>query len=231
MDLSFLDTDSKMDQFVNQLFNFHVLVFNNDDFDLRVVTVERSDMLHDVMMEYFENIDKATSVVIQNGRTDDRIPFFKIVMEEYSPKTPINYKLETFFRRSGIIGVSSRCKIAMVVGLMSSDMDAIMVDIPLEYHTIPIPSLEGVDLTGTGESVKAHAGDYLMNIPGIPLPYELPQEIHWNIMKYLRRPEAEEINHRIGFVQSVLDSYDQFLERLGAYYDEHFANIFSTAPW
>lgn len=221
IDLSFLDDDIMMGQFVDSLFSFHVLVFKNDDVDMRVIEVDQPIQIGGVMKGVFNDVDTTTQVVMKNGREDERVPFFRVVMENYSVKTPVNYKLETFLRKSGILGIHARCTTAMVIGMHGNHLDAVLVDIPRDYHNIPIMNFDLIDLTASRDDIRKKANDYLMDLPGVPLPYQLPRDVHFHIMQYLRSPSAD-----------IFLDHMRVVEEHVAYWNRHFADIlFSPGPW
>ena len=220
-ELSFLDDDHHLLSYVNSLFSFYVLVFKNDDLDMRVIEISEASKLGHVMESVFDNLDSTTQVVMSNGRRDGRCPYFRVVMEKYGPKTSINYKLETFLRRAGVIGVSARCETALVIGMADNDLDSVMVSIPFDYHTIPIACVDMIDMTGTSEAFKKQTGERLMGIPGMLMPYYLPRELHFKILQFVRHQEAD-----------AIEDHTKMLEDIFAYWDLHFASVVhSLGSW
>lgn len=55
----------------------------------------------------------------------------------------------------------------------------------------------------------------LMDIPGMPLPYEIPTDVHWHIFKYLRHPCA-----------AIIQSEFEFWTRFISYWDMRFQLLF-----
>lgn len=216
-DWSFLDESQEgIDKFVGNLFSFHVLLFKNDDFDMRVIELTDAFEVEQCIKDNFTSTN-TTQLILANGTSRNDCPFFRVVMQDYSPKNVINYKLETFFRSTGILGVHARCSIALVVGLCANDPAAAMIGIPSAYRVCPIKNLEllsPIDLTCTQSEVRKVALDRLMSIPGMSLPVVLPREVHFKIFGYLRHPCA----------QLILDHRRQLLQWIN-YWDEHFACV------
>ena len=222
LDLSFLDDVDKMASFVESLFSCHVLLFKNEDFDMRVLELQSEMEVQAALNVHLQS--PTTQMIIANGTNDKSCPFFRVVMQDYGVKTPINYKLETFFRASGILGIHARCNAAMVIGLTTNDSSSSMISVPAVYRTcpiVPIDMMSPIDLTWTQSEIKKNEISRLMSIPGMSLPVQLPQELHFNIFKYLRHPCAE----------IILQHKKQMLQWI-AYWDRHFAiRIRSFGTW
>jgi hypothetical protein len=216
----FLDHDA-IDKFVDSLVAFHVLFFKNDDLDMRVLELQDWEVLNNTMRVLFTDVNTATHMLVSNGLNDDRCPYFRIIMQDYSMRTPVNYKLETFLRQSGILGVHARCSVAMVIGLMGNSLEAPMVDIPASYRCIPITGVDMIDLTGRDSDMREFEGKRLMGIQGMELPCDLPIEIQSHILQYLRSPCAELIHAHVDQVQAWV-----------AYWHRHFAYlVLSPGTW
>lgn len=221
LDLScFLDSAS-IDAFVDNLLSVHVLLFRNNDVDMRVLELQDWEMLNNTMRVVFNDLDSATHMLVANGTKDERCQYFRIIMQDYSMRTPVNYKLETFLRQRGIMGMHARCSVALVIGLLCNSLDSPMVDIPAAYRCIPISGIDMIDMTGRDEDMKAIYGAKLKGIPGIELPCVLPDEIQSNILQYLRSPCAEIMHDHVEQVRSWV-----------TYWHRHFAFIvFSPSSW
>jgi hypothetical protein len=224
MDLSFLEKPGALEEFVDDLFAFHCLMMRNEDESMIVIKMLTPDQLIADMSSLMEPGAETVDIVVPNGKTDPLCPFFKVVMNGYSNIGPLNYKLETFFRATGILGVHARCRMALVVGMMNKDYSNSLVDIPEEYHTLPVRPIDmygPIDLYSHQSVMRNRCLEHLMNIPGMELPAELPPPIHWNIMKYLRHPCAE----------MILTHRERMLVWL-SYWDHHFDVLFnSPSAW
>lgn len=221
-DFSFLEEENGIQNFVNDLYAFHVLVMSNVDKDMQVVKVMSPVQLGLRMTEFFAVGEETVQMTVKNGKEDPLCPFFLMIMSEYKDTSPINFKLETFFRITGVLGIHARCSKAIVMGMMSMEHTNSMIDIPLEYHCMSIPSrsLNGpIDLYSHHSTTRKKCLEKLMTVPGMPLPYNVPATVHWNIFKYLRHPCAEIIQqerHRMMVWMS--------------YWDHHFLHVFNSFP-
>lgn len=213
-DWSFLDSDKSLLPFIENLSSFQVLVFANTDVDMRVLELQSYDQIREFMKDnfpmYYTGI---TTMTVKNESGDEYCPYFRMFLVDYSPKTVINYKLQTFMRSTGIVGIHSRCTAAVVVGLLGNDIDALPVEIPVQYRSIKLDYIDRVASPTNMTNMESLCGNQGLCIPSI-----LPLELHWNIMKYLRHPCADMISaHR-----------DRLMSWL-MYWDNHFSNVFAGA--
>lgn len=198
VDLSFLDVN----EFTECLFKFRAILLRNDDVDMRVVELKDNDDVLATIKREFTKPCEVTQVILPNGSFDEQCPYFRIILQNYSMATPINYKLETFMRSAGILGIHARCTVAMVIGLSSNGLTAPMIDIPSTYrlcHIQPIEMLSPIDMTCVSSGLSERRREDLTDIPGIVLPYKLPRELQWHILKYLRSPCAELIKEEFDY--------------------------------
>ena len=224
MDWSFLYEPDGINKMVDDLFSFRILLLRNEDEDVCVLKIMNQLQLSYILKEHLLEEDDIIQMIIKNGRNDISCPYFKFVFKLYGESQPINYKLESFFRATGIFGIHARCKVALVIGLMNDQLSESCVDVPLEYYYTsvkPVSFLDGIDTTQNPNIGRNKCLDKLQGITGMSLPVPLPKEVHWTIFKYLRHPCA----------QLILDHFNQ-VRAWAIYWDSHFVDmIFRAATW
>ena len=221
-DFSFLEEEDGIRKFVDDLYSFHVLIMKNEDKDMVAVRVMSPEELSLRLNDFFGSGVETVQMIVKNGKEDPLCPFFMMIMSDYKDTFPINFKLETFFRTTGILGIHARCSKAIVTGLMSQEHTNSMIDIPVEYHclSIPSPSLRGtIDLYSHHSTSRNKCLEKLMDVPGMPLIPSLPYCLHWNIFKYLRHPCAV-----------MIQEHRQRMLFWMAYWDNHFELVFNRVP-
>jgi len=218
MDLSFLDGESGGDEmatFVESLSSIVVVYFKNSDPDMRVLEVKDQEGLDSLINSIFSGCGNMVQIVVPNSHLSvERCGFFRLVMSEYTPKSPVNFKLETFMKMAGISNISVRCEQALVIGMDQDTKTCLSVPSVFRLTSIEHLQLLGdIDITCLQSAhVASHRGcRNLMDIPGIPLPRFFPDEIAWNILKYCEHPAA-----------AIMKSYWKELDR---FWDLHFQHI------
>ena len=169
--LSFLDTYGS-DAYVEKLFNFRMLVLQNEDPDCRVLELSNKYQLENVTKTYFKT-NNVVQVVLPNPMGDPMCPFIMLIMENYVPTTVVNYKLETLFRKMGINGIHAHCTVALVMGMMTPLYMDSMVDIPEFFRLCNLTffdRLGDIELTIEKSIVRDIA-----RRAGYDYPDELPQ--------------------------------------------------------
>lgn len=220
--LEFLNEPDGINKFLDDLFSFNIVILRNSDHDPIVLKLMDPLQIKFVIDDYFQSGVK-TELIVENGKKDILCPYFKFIMKDYSTTHPVNYKLETFFRQTGILGVHARCSTAIIVGMMSDSHGKSCVDVPMEYHYLscrPLGFMAPLDMSLTGSIARKRCLDKINGISGMSLPYCLPAEVHWNILKYLRHPCAE----------LILD-HKQKLLAWCAHWDHHFAYVIRSSHW
>lgn len=212
-----MDEAGGIDPFVDKLFRFNVLFFSNDLPDMRVIELVYPEEIMGVIADHFPPGSNQTQLMLKNGRNDYLCPYFKMLAVNYSERSVTNYKLQTFMQRTGILGVHSKCDQAIIIGFSRGDESGSPMDIPIQYRWIPVDMIEPVSVETLLEN-RPQTHERLMSIPGLSLPCFVPDDIHWNIMKYLRHPCA----------QLIKDHRDRLLSWL-AYWDDHFRIVLAAA--
>lgn len=222
MDWSFLNEPDGIETFVNDLFAFNVLLFKNEEEDTKVFRLLDPVQVPELILSNFNKPSETKQLILSNNTGDPLCPYFRIIMEDYSPKHVTNYKLETFFRRTGILGTHCRCSKAMIIGLMSNTVGSSMVDVPVEYYISPqryVDVSTPIELSSTKSVLRTFKPDTVMGIEGMCLPVTLPVELHWSILKFLRHPCAV-----------IISDYKQHLLLWMTYWDDHFDSIVTRYP-
>lgn len=221
-DWTFLYEPDGINKFLDDLFSFNLVIMRNGDHDPVVLKMMDPLQIAYVIDDYFDGGDK-TEMVVANGKPDSLCPFFKFIMKDYSLTHPTNYKLETFFRRTGILGVHARCSVAIVVGMMSDKSSNSCVDVPMEYHYIscrPLGFMAPLEMTVHQSVMRKRCLDKINGIQGMSLPIALPRDVHWNILKFLRHPCAE-----------MIIQHKNKLLAWCAHWDHHFAYVIRSTHW
>lgn len=217
------------------LFSFNVLVFDNNNPDIQVLSVK-----HDTELAMFiqrEFGEDAIQTIVNNldVNTKDRCPYFRIVMSEFGQDTPINFKLRCFYNQIGMSTLNPRCKRAMAIGLHAlRDLDS-PITMPLAFCTTNVEIMDyrmedGIDLSCLKPCAQKlySSTSTLCDIAGLVLPYHLPCELQWRILSYLQRPDATLIktaidNVRYDWDDSVMPMFRQREPRIPAHI-AHFYN-------
>lgn len=204
MDLSFLDDeeslDKNIDSIVKSLFSVHAIYMTNDEPDVRNLEAESPEKLDLMIQELFPNAVDNIQMVVPNGHESKYFcGYFRIVMSGYGMKAPINFKFETFMRNANITSVYPRCRAALVVGI--EPVAGVPMSVPTYFRLTSLEQLQimgDTDMACLQPIAGAQSSDDLVAIAGgVPLPTCLPDEIHWNIFKYLQHPCAAMIKREM----------------------------------
>lgn len=170
MDWSFLFEPNGVEDFVEDLFAFDVIVFETSRRLPRVVRLKDTPV----------NLNGDVELVVANGRDDESAPWFRVIFKNYSETNPVNKSLEQFFIATGILGVHARCDSATVMAMMDKRVPDSYVDVPEIYYQHAVPAAENLILS------RDEALQRLDSIPG---------ELVWYIFRYLRHPTASVMHH------------------------------------
>jgi len=213
------DFDFSMD--VNDLFNFNVLLFENDQPDVRVI-----ELKHDTELAIFINQEIGENAVQtimsnQDQLTKDRAPYFRIVASPPNEQYAKNFKFETFLRKIGQGNmITPRTPKVVVIGLHALNNLESPISIPLAFCTttlddFAIDSLGVVDMACIQPVGGARTSEDLMKIAGLCMPCHLPENVQWHILSYCESPTTTMIKDAM---QAVCDKWDfallpMFLQR------------------
>lgn len=210
IDLSFLDDDPEEESSFDfnhfcdrpqDLFTFNCILVCNMDPDIRVLEFSKdSDVALYIKSHFAEN---AIQTIVKNNHEESRgmCPYFRIVMDGFSEDAPINFKLQSMYKRMGIESMSSRCSHAMIIGLTTMSHLESPISVPYCFMTTSLDPMDFVCeddeidlvcLSSCSQKLNPQATD-LCDIAGMTLPYFLPFECQMNILKYLRSSEADMI--------------------------------------
>lgn len=169
-----LDTEKAIDEFVEGLTSVNILLMSNEDPDIRVLNVLDESHLKIFIGDCFGDGDAVIQMIVENKNNDhEECTHFRLFLQGYGPKKPINYKLETFMRMIKVKGIPARCDKAVVVGL-DGPMGH-LVNVPHELAIGFVPDV--------GTMVAAEVFDCLGEW--------LSGNIIWEIMRYMRHPVAD----------------------------------------
>lgn len=146
------------------VFGVQVCLMDNDIPNVVVKSVKSEDELGCLIQEYFGDTTNVVQLVVPNGDQDVAMfcPYVRAIMEGYSSKEVVNYRLENMLRRAGINNISARCKKAIVVGC-TSDVHLMRIT------SVPFTFYEEVNLEHSAINIsspqKECAWKYLMKGP------------------------------------------------------------------
>jgi hypothetical protein len=206
----------------DELFNYNVLLFENDQPDVQV-----KEIVYETELSYLMETEigyGAIQTIVSNHDQDtkDKCPYFRVVATPPGESIPKNFKFETFLKKigQGLI-MNARCLKVLVIGLHALNNLDSPISIPTAFcHTniddFCINTLGSVDMSCL-KPVGAYAdsGFNLMQIAGISMPYYLPQEVQSRIFSDCESPEAMIIKSAI---QDICDNWEiammpMFLQR------------------
>lgn len=203
------DFDFGMD--VETLFNFNILIFENDQPDVRVV-----ELHYDTELALFINNEIGPDAVQtimsnQDQLTKARAPYFRIVASPPNEKYAKNFKFETFLNKIGQGQmITPRTPKVIVIGLHALNALDSAISIPLAFCTttldeFAIDSLGTVDMSCIQPIGGAKTTEDLVKISGMTMPCHLPDNVQWLILSYCESPTAAMIKDAM---QAVCDKWD-----------------------
>jgi len=175
MDLSFLFEPNGIEDFVEDLFAFNVIVFESEDPLPKIVRLN----CHSI------GLDDVVDMVVSNGKEDESAPWFRLIMRKYTETNTINRGLESFFLATGILGVHARCDYAIVMAMMNKDFPDSCVDVPSYYYKqdapiSPVDTLTRVEITNRLESIPGECQRLIFRFLQHPVACILQQHWQWH---------------------------------------------------
>ena len=192
---------------VESLTSFNILIFSNLDPDVRSMVLKDTSDLQKCISFIFPNSKNVSQMILPNPDQNGMCTHFMVMADQFHIKSPTNFRLETFLKGVGLHSVQARCLRALVVGMCGGIGDN-YVTIPDSYlflHPRTYDPLSPID-------VYCSDINQICGIQGTFLPYQLPDELQWNILKYMRHPCAEIISSE--------------MKRINDYWDLHFNSLF-----
>ena len=187
------------------IFSFTSILICNKQPDVQMMEYSSDTELALYIQQEFHPEAVQTIVKNQHDASRSMCPYFRIIMDGYSPEAPINFKLHTMFMRMGIISLSPRCSKALIVGLTTFTHLESPISVPYCFISTNIDPLDF--MVGEPEldmaclkpcAASANNGiTNLCEIAGMPLPYYIPWECQCIILSYLRSPLADMIATKI----------------------------------
>jgi hypothetical protein len=217
MDWSFMEGyENDLKQFVEDLCTFKIVVFWNDDVDVRIIEMRSEQEIFDFVNSFFQEPHRVTQLILpnpsfrhdpDNDLTKDYLcTHFRLIAENYNSSSPINYKLRNFFFKSGLEGVFSKCGKAVIIG-MTGSYGSGYISVPSQFLSISIPEVETIDVN----SMREAETEELCGIPGIVLPTKmLPMDIQNRILSYCQSPCAGVIRNECDRVNRIfMEEYSE----------------------
>lgn len=175
-----LDTKEAIDDFVEGLTSVTVLFMSNEDPDIRVLSVLDEVQLQMFVADSFGDGDSVMQLIVENNQKNrGECTHFRLFLQGYGMKKPINYKLESFMRMIKLKGVPARCDKAVVVGLDGALGG--LVNVPPELAIGFVPEV--------GTMIATEVFDCLGKW--------LPANLTWEVMRYLSHPVADIIRDHV----------------------------------
>lgn len=180
----------------NDWFKLTLLRLDNDTPDVDIVNYDGFDELRTIMKDYFIDTSDVVQIIIKNKEDEDLCGYLRIIMQEYSQRVPINYKLETVLKIAGYPSMSARCRRAIVLGATCNIEADRLTSVPFRYH-----------MTTTDRIVYNQD----INIAGINMT--LPYEVLLHIVKFCEHPCStimKRHNNRIDWFQFFIKEMKEF---------------------
>lgn len=210
MDLGFLDEYEDdcfdLNYFADRpdsLFSFNTVYMDNQDPDIRVIEFHYDYELALYIQSNFTN--QAMQSIVKNNNTETAVmcPFFRVVIDGFSHEAPINFKLQTFFKKIGMDMMSPRCTRAMVVGLCTlTNLDS-PISVPCCFTTTNVDPMDFVvddelDLACLNTCKCTNSMEpqptTLCEVAGTCIPYYVPRDVQFRILSFLSCPTASLIH-------------------------------------
>lgn len=194
---------TNMDSFVDNLMYYNILIFNNEDPDVRVVEIQYDVEVTMLIQEEIGEDPFQTIICNMDEVTKSMCPYFRIIMQNFGSKSTINFKLKTFFDRVGVPDMNARCTKAIVVGLHALHMLNSPMTIPSCFTTTSIDLIRfgpGIEIDVTCQDpvpAVIRKGMSLCGIYNLLLPTYVPENVQALIMSYCRSPTASIIDDEI----------------------------------
>lgn len=196
------------------LFSYNVLIFENNEPDIQVVNVEHDVELAMLVQERFGAEAIQTIVNNLDPNTKDRAPYFRVVMTDFNPESPINFKLRAFYNQIKMSTLNPRCRKAMVIALHALDRLDSPISMPMAFCTTTINPMDyQVDNTVDLACLKPCAKNLnpeattICDVAGLTMPYHLPVDVQWRILSYMRSPDATLIKDAMNDVGRRWDDF------------------------
>lgn len=192
---------------VESLSSFNILLFSNLDPDVRSMLVSDASDLQNCISVIFPDSKNVSQMILPNPDKSGSCTHFMVMADQFHIKSPTNFRLETFLKGVGLHSVQARCLRALVVG-MCGGIGENYVTIPESYLLLPPKVYDPLS------PIEVYSSDVnqICGIPGMCLPYSLPDELQWRILRYMRHPCAEMISSE--------------MKRINDYWDFHFSSLF-----
>lgn len=190
-------------KFVDGLFAFNVLIFENRLPDIQVLELNSDKAIVELIKSEFGL--NVVQTIVPNMDEDTKLfcPYFRVIFNSFGTAA-INFKLQTFFQKIRLNAMNPRCSKALVVGLSTMEHGAeSTLSVPYRFCTTSIEAIELVDKQLDFACLKPCApmskdpGMTLCDIAGVSLPYHIPWEVQCKILSYMRSPTAEIVQTKL----------------------------------
>lgn len=205
---------SQVGSFVDALFDFNVVLMQNSDPDIRVVSFRYESELGLFLERQLGAGFVQTIVNNLNPETKVGCPYFRVCMSGVNETASTNFKLKSFYNRIGMSTMDPRCNKAVIIGLSTLFSLESPISVPYSFCITRIDPIDlsfepEIDMACMEVCAQGHhpAGSTLCDIAGLDLPVYLPPETHFNILKYLSSPCAELIKNAQADLCNTWDYY------------------------
>lgn len=187
-----------VESFVDGLMDFNVVIMENNQPDIQVITCKYDVELFQLIDEHLGPTYTQTIVNNMNPETKIGCPYFRVCMLNFGNNSTINFKLQTFFKNIGMDSLNPRCKRALVVGLASLQTLNSPISVPTAFCSTRIspidlamePELDMSCLKICNQQYYPE-GTTLCDIAGMDLPCFLPCEVQFLILQFCSSPTCD----------------------------------------
>lgn len=148
LDLGFLDDGGDFDKWLSTLTIPRVLVMKNSADDYDYFTAGNYEDVEKVLITVFSRCDVLQLVVQNHHYSKSECPYFRVYLDQYTESSVVNFKLQSFFALTGNGSLSSRCAVAVVVGLSGYRPQDQVADVPFVFYMKNGDHLDDIGMYG-----------------------------------------------------------------------------------
>ena len=202
------------EMFVDAMFSFNVLVFTNNNPDVRVVELMSDVELWQFLETEMPGQPYIQSIIANNDQfTKARVPYFRVVQTGVNDRAANNFKLARFYQKIGLSFMSAKCSKAVIVGLASMDTTSSPISLPSCFTTTSCElsdfladEIDLACLKPCGPELKTNrSATALLKIAGMAIPYYVPEDVQWKILSFLEEPTAVLIKKAMDVLMTKYD--------------------------
>jgi hypothetical protein len=222
---------------VDHLMDFDILIFENDQPDVQVVTLRHDYEITCWVGEHFGDHQFQTIVFNNDPETKSLCPYFRIISSGVADNTPTNHKFKNFLSKIKVEHIVPKVHKVVVMGLHTLMDLSSPISMPSSFYTTSIDFLDlekiasEIDMSCLAPcGAHDHTITSICDIAGMYLPYYVPPEVQWKILTYLQSPTAMLIENKMDEICTNWDKnlFAMFQQREPRI-PSHIASYFSAA--